>query len=170
MLEFSSVLMRGEVEGEDLELVGDILGKMLCPGENKEEVCSLSDLPEGGWKAEGKDLMMLDSPPVMEKMGLKGAEPMPGRRDSRAGWRNGETADWRGKLGRPSGRMRPRLGRNGEGEISFRSAAWKYLRFGLDRDSSNADQLTVNPNGLILEMRASCRGVTERPLSPEGGT
>ena len=84
-MEFSSVLMRGEVEGEDLELVGDILGKMLCPGENKEEVCSLSGLPDGGWKAEGKDLMMLDSPPVMEKMGLKGAEPMPGRRDSRAG-------------------------------------------------------------------------------------
>ena len=172
MLEFSSVLMRGEVEGEDLELVGDILGKMLWPGENKEEPWSLSDLPEGGWKAEGKDLMMLvESPgPGMENRGLKGAEVRPGSRDSRAGWRNGETADWRGKLGRPSGRMRPRLGRNGEGEISFRSAAWKYLRFGLDRDSSNADQLTVNPNGLILEMRASCRGVTERPLSPEGGT
>ena len=168
-MEFSSVLTRGEGEGEDLELVGDILGKMLWPGEKMEEVVTFSDLAEGGWKAEGKDLMMLDSP-VMENMGLKAVVERVGSLDSRAGWRNGETADWRGKLGRPSGRMRPRLGRNGEGEISFRSAAWKYHRFGLDRDSSNADQLTVNPNGLILEMRASCRGVTERPLSPEGGT
>ena len=132
VLEFSSVLMRGEVEGEDLELVGDILGKMLWPGENKEEPCSLSDLPQGGWKAEGKDLMMLvESPgPAMEKIGLKGPEERPGRRDSRAGWRKGETADWRGNPGSPSGLIRPRLGRKGEGEISFRSAAWKYERRG----------------------------------------
>ena len=45
--------------------------------------------------------------------------------DSKAGWRKGETADWRGNPGSPSGLMRPRLGRKGEGEISFRSAAWK---------------------------------------------
>ena len=114
-MEFSSVLMRGEVEGEDLELVGDILGKMLWPGENRDDPPSFSDLTGGGWKAEGKDLMMLASP-VMENIGLKGAEERPG-------WRKGETADCRGKPGRPSGRMRPRLGRKGEGEISLRSAA-----------------------------------------------
>ena len=126
-MEFSSVFTRLEGEGEDLELVGDILGKMLWPGEKREELCSLSGLAEGGWKAEGPDLMMLESP-ARENIGLKAVEGRAGSRDSRAGWRKGETADWSGKLGSPSGLIRPRLGRKGEGEISFRSAAWKYGR------------------------------------------
>ena len=145
-MEFSSVLMRGEVEGEDLELVGDILGKMLWPGENREEPPSFSDLTGGGWKAEGKDLMMLASP-VMENIGLKGAEERPGRRDSRAGWRKGETADWRGKPGRPSGRMRPRLGRKGEGEISFRSAACKYQRGSAGLEHQRRGDTHCQPEG-----------------------
>ena len=120
MLEFSSVFTRLEGEGEDLELVGDILGKMLWPGEKREELCSLSGLAEGGWKAEGPDLMMLESP-ARENIGLKAVEGRAGSRDSRAGWRKGETAEWVSpKLGKPK-----LAGRKGEGGRSFRSAAWK---------------------------------------------
>ena len=120
-MEFSSVLTRGEGEGEDLELVGDILGKMLWPGEKMEEVVTFSDLAEGGWKAEGKDLMMLDSP-VMENMGLKAVGERVGSLDSRAGWRKGEGARLKG--GKPSGLTRPKVaGRKGEGGRSLMSPA-----------------------------------------------
>ena len=127
MLEFSSVLTRGEGEGEDLELVGDILGKMLWPGEKMEEVVTFSDLAEGGWKAEGKDLMMLDSP-VMENMGLKAVVERVGSLDSRAGWRKGEGAMLKG--GKPSGLTRPKVaGRKGEGGRSLMSPACQDNRY-----------------------------------------
>ena len=127
MLEFSSVLTRGEGEGEDLELVGDILGKMLWPGEKMEEEVTFSDLAEGGWKAEGKDLMMLDSP-VMENMGLKAVVERVGSLDSRAGWRKGEGAMLKG--GKPSGLTRPKVaGRKGEGGRSLMSPACQDNRY-----------------------------------------
>ena len=126
-MEFSSVFTRLEGEGEDLELVGDILGKMLWPGEKMEEVVTFSDLAEGGWKAEGKDLMMLDSP-VMENMGLKAVVERVGSLDSRAGWRKGEGAMLKG--GKPSGLTRPKVaGRKGEGGRSLMSPACQDNRY-----------------------------------------
>ena len=86
--------------------MGETLGKRLWPGEKRagEE---LGGFELGGWNADGKDFRIGVSPamlniglpakwckmPIFSEDGLhlKAAEAVrAGRRDSRAGWRNGE--------------------------------------------------------------------------------
>ena len=57
-------------DGDDLEDDGDILGKMLCPGEKSDE--ELLSRETGGWNAEdeGKDFKIGVSP-LIENIGLK---------------------------------------------------------------------------------------------------
>lgn len=88
-MEFSSVLPWWPGDGEDLEEVGDTLGKRLWPGEKSAGELDLEEVG-GGWNAEGKDFRIGVSP-AMLNIGLNAAEAVrAGSRDSRAGWRNGE--------------------------------------------------------------------------------
>ena len=51
-------------EGEDLEEVGETLGKRLCPGE-KSAGEELGVFELGGWNADGKDFRMGVSPAML---------------------------------------------------------------------------------------------------------
>lgn len=87
--------------------MGETLGKRLWPGEKRagEAAMELGGFELGGWNADGKDLRIGVSPAMLniglpakssnadesKVLHLKAAEAVrAGRRDSRAGWRNGE--------------------------------------------------------------------------------
>ena len=65
VFEFSSVFPWWPGEGEDLEDVGETLGKRLWPGENRVGEAIEVGFELGGWNADGKDFRIGVSPAML---------------------------------------------------------------------------------------------------------